>query len=205
MPASSIPTLQVPVTPDEALQRLLEGNQRFVAGTPLYPNRSIERRQEVSQGQQPWAVVLSCVDSRVPPEIVLDQGLGDLFVCRTAGQVIDSAVLGSLEFAVEEGAKLAMVIGHQSCGAVKATIQTMQSQGHAEGYIDYLVQAIKPTVQAVLQQPGDVLENAVRANITLEVEQLKKQSSVISHALSAGMMKLVGARYDLNSGVVTLI
>jgi carbonic anhydrase len=142
------------------------------------------------------------VDSRVPPEIVFDQGLGDLFVARSAGQVIDDAVLGSVEFAVEEGAKLVVVLGHQSCGAVKATIQVMEQGGHADGQIEVLVDAIKPAVEIAKTQAGDLLDNAVRANVALELRQLQSISPIISHALDNGSIRLVGARYDLGTGIV---
>jgi carbonic anhydrase len=192
-------------TPDDALNNLMAGNARYMQGSPIHPNQSAERQAEVAQGQHPWAAILGCIDSRVPPELVFDQGLGDLFVARTAGQVIDNVVLGSLEFAVEEGVKLIMVLGHQSCGAVNATIQTLQTNGHAEGQIATLVEAIKPAVIEAQSQPGDLLDNAVRANVALEVEYLKSSSQVISQALGQGTIELVGARYDLGTGAVNVI
>jgi carbonic anhydrase len=128
-----------------------------------------------------------------------------MFVARTAGQVIDNVVMGSLEFAVEEGVKLVMVLGHQSCGAVKATIGTLQTNGHPEGQIAALVEAIKPAVLEAQSQPGDLLDNSVRANVILEVEYLKSSSELISHAISDGAIKLVGVRYDLGTGTVDLI
>lgn len=145
------------------------------------------------------------MDSRVPPELVFDQGLGDLFVVRTAGQVIDNVVLGSLEYAVEEGVKLVMVLGHQSCGAVKATIQVLQTNGHADGQIETLVEAIKPAVLEAQFQQGDLLDNAVSTNVALEVEYLKSSSQIISHALDQGTIGLVGARYDLGTGAVSVM
>jgi carbonic anhydrase len=148
---------------------------------------------------------MGCIDSRVPPELVFDQGLGDLFVARTAGQVIDNVILGSLEFAVEEGVKLIMVLGHQNCGAVKATIQTLQTNGHAEGQIGTLVEAIKPAVIQAQSQPGDLLDNSVRANVALEVKYLKSSSQIISHALDHNAIKVVGAIYDLATGAVSLL
>jgi carbonic anhydrase len=199
------PAGPVPTTPDDALNNLLAGNARYVQGAPIHPNQSAERQAEVAQGQHPWAAILGCMDSRVPPEIVFDQGLGDLFVARTAGQVIDNVVLGSLEYAVEDGVKLVMVLGHQSCGAVKATIQVLQTNGHADGQIETLVEAIKPAVIAAQSQPGDLLDNSVRANVMLEVEYLKSSSQIISHALDGGAIKLVGARYDLQSGAVSIL
>jgi carbonic anhydrase len=192
-------------TPDDALNNLMAGNARYMQGSPIHPNQSAERQAEVAQGQHPWAAILGCIDSRVPPELVFDQGLGDLFVARTAGQVIDNVVLGSLEFAVEEGVKLIMVLGHQSCGAVKATIQTLQTNGHAEGQIAALVEAIKPAVIEAQSQPGDILDNSVRANVTLEVEYLKSSSQIISHAVDQGTIGVVGARYDLGTGAVSVI
>jgi carbonic anhydrase len=192
-------------TPDDALNNLMAGNARYMQGSPIHPNQSAERQAEVAQGQHPWAAILGCIDSRVPPELVFDQGLGDLFVARTAGQVIDNVVLGSLEFAVEEGVKLIMVLGHQSCGAVNATIQTLQTNGHAEGQIATLVEAIKPAVIEAQSQSGDLLDNAVRANVALEVEYLKSSSQIISQALGQGTIGLVGARYDLGTGAVNVI
>jgi len=192
-------------TPDDALNRLMAGNQRYMQGSPTHPNQSAERQAEVAQGQHPWAAILGCIDSRAPPELIFDQGLGDFFVARTAGQVIDNVVLGSLEFAIEEGVKLVMVLGHQSCGAVNATINTIQSHGHPEGQIATLVQAITPAVLQAESQPGDLLDNSVKANVALEVQYLKSSSTIISGAVDEGAIKLVGARYDLQTGAVNLL
>lgn len=114
-------------------------------------------------------------------------------------------MLGSLEFGVEEGPKLIMVLGHQNCGAVKATIQTMQGNGHAEEHIDFLVQAIKPAVENARLHPGDLMDNTVRANVLLQVDRLKSSSSIISHAVESSSVGLVGARYDLGTGLVEII
>lgn len=206
-PPAPAPQLQSVTNPDEALQRLLEGNQRFITGSLIHPNQSTlaQVRQELANGQMPWTTILGCIDSRVPPEIVFDQGLGDLFVARTAGQVIDDAVLGSIEYTVEEGAKLIVVLGHQSCGAVKATIDTLKQNGHADGHIAALVQAITPAVEMASTQPGDLIDNAVRANVILEVQQLVSSSDIISHAVQDGSIKLAGARYDLSTGAVQVL
>lgn len=192
-------------TPSDALNNLMAGNTRFMQGSPIHPNQSAERQAEVAQGQQPWAAILGCMDSRVPPELVFDQGLGDLFVARTAGQVIDNFVIGSLEYAVEEGVKLVMVLGHQSCGAVKATIQTLQTNGHAEGQIAALVEAIKPAVMEAQFEPGDLLNNSIMVNVTLEIEYLKSSSQIISQGLAQGSIGLVGAIYDLGTGAVNVM
>ncbi len=141
----------------------------------------------------------------MPPELVFDQGLGDLYVARTAGQVIDNVVIGSLEYAVEHGAKLMMVLGHQSCGAVIATIEVLQSNGHADGQIETLVEAIKPAVMEAQSESGDLIDNSIRANVMLEAAYLQSSSQIISHALENGEIKLVGAYYDLHNGTVTII
>lgn len=135
---------------------------------------------------------------------MFDQGLGDIFAARTAGQVSDDAVLGSIEFAVEEGVKLVMVLGHQNCGAVKATIQTLESGGHADGHIQALVEAIRPAFEQAKGLAGDLVDNTVRANIALQVASLKK-NEIVSHALDLGAINLVGARYDLQTGKVEVI
>jgi carbonic anhydrase len=128
-----------------------------------------------------------------------------MFVARSAGQVIDHAVLGSLEFAVEEGVKLVMVLGHQSCGAVKAAIQSIQTGSLPEDQIAFLVEAIKPAVIKAQSEPGDLVDNSVTANVMLEIEYLLSSSSIISHAVDQGAVKVVGARYDLGTGAVELL
>jgi len=174
---------------DEALQRLLEGNQRFAANKSIDLNESQSRRTEVAQGQSPFATIFSCVDSRVPPELIFDRGLGDLFVIRTAGQVIDNAVLGSLEFGVAElKIPLLMVLGHEKCGAVKATVEAVEKNATAEAEINWLVDGIRPAVEAAKSQSGDLLDNAVNANISLTVERLKG-SAILSEALEKGNSK----------------
>ncbi len=193
-----------PATPAEALRLLLEGNQRFVSGsTVVDPNQSAQLRTELASGQSPWAIVLGCVDSRVPPELVFDLSLGDIFVARTAGQVIDDAVVGSIEFGIEEFStvKLVIVLGHQNCGAVKAAIEVVQSNGHAPGKIQNIVDAIKPAIELAQAQPGDLVDNTVRTNIDIQVKSLKS-NDVISHAIDAGSVGVVGARYDLATGQV---
>lgn len=147
--SSGADPFEMPVeTPEEAITRLLEGNARFVRGKSTTINESAERRTKVAERQRPFATVFSCVDSRVPPELVFDRGLGDLFVIRTAGNVVDSAVMGSLEYgAYELEIPLLLVLGHKKCGAVKATMETIESGGKAEGSIAYLVEAIRPAVE----------------------------------------------------------
>ena len=189
---------------DEALQRLLEGNQRYAANRSTDLNESQSRRAELAKGQSPFATIFSCVDSRVPPELIFDRGLGDLFVIRTAGQVIDKAVLGSLEFGVAElKIPLLLVLGHEKCGAVKATIEAVENNAEAEAEINWLVDGIRPAVEAAKEQSGDLLDNAVKANVGLTVERLKG-SPILSEAINKGELKIVGARYDLDTGIVEI-
>jgi carbonic anhydrase len=190
---------------DQALQRLMDGNKRYVANKSIDLNESESRRVEVAAGQKPFATIFSCIDSRVPPELVFDRGLGDLFVIRTAGQVVDSAVLGSLEFTVAEvHVPLVMVLGHENCGAVKATVETVAANVKAEAEINYLVEGIRPAVEKVHGQSGDEIDNVVRANVELVVDRLK-ESPILSEAIEKSALKIVGARYDLNTGAVELI
>ena len=188
---------------EQALQRLLEGNRRYVASRPAL-DMSPRRRIEVAQGQKPFATVFGCVDSRVPPELIFDQGLGDLFVIRTAGEVLDQAALGSLEFGVAElQIPVMVVLGHAHCGAVKAAIDVLSGQGEAEGDIEYLVEAMAPAVEQGKRQGGDLWEQAGRAQISLQVEKLKR-SPVLGTAVEDGTLKVLGAWYDLETGLVEI-
>jgi carbonic anhydrase len=191
----------VPVpTGDQALRRLTEGNARFVANQADHSDEGADRRVAVSRAQHPFATVLGCVDSRVPIELVFDQGLGDLVVVRSAGGVLDRSVTGSLEFGVAElGTPLLVVLGHQRCGAVDATIKAVD----AEGDINYLINALQPAVRQVAGRPGDRLTNAVHANVDLVLAQLRK-STVISPLEKSGKLKLVGAYYELDTGKVLI-
>ena len=162
---------QKDITPDQALQSLIEGNQRFVTRKRRNPNQTQTRLVEVAKVQKPFASILGCADSRVPSEIVFDQGFGDLFVCRIAGNVATSEEIGSLEFgSLVLGSKVIMVLGHERCGAVDATIKGAQ----VPGQIGSLIDAIKPSVEKSKNLPGDKLENACKANILMQVEKLNE-------------------------------
>jgi carbonic anhydrase len=192
------------VTAAEALQHLLEGNRRYSTNRATHLNQTLARRIEVAQAQSPFAIILGCVDSRVPPEIIFDRGLGDLLVIRTAGQVIDRTVLGSIEFGVAEmGVPLIMVLGHERCGAIKTTIEVLEKGLDAPGQIEMVVESIRPAVEKTKGQPGNLLENAVRANIELTVSRLKA-SPILAEAIAKNQLKIVGARYDLDTGAVAL-
>lgn len=187
--------------PDTALQKLLEGNQRFVQHRPQYPDQSALRLKEVAQAQQPFATILSCADSRVPPEILFDQGIGDIFDVRIAGNIATSAAIGSIEYAVEMlGSPLLMVLGHERCGAVTAAIQNKPLPGE----ISTFVTAILPVVDQVKTEPGDLVDNAVTANVRYQIEQLLR-SPLLTARSQLGKLKIVGGRYDLDTGKVSLI
>lgn len=190
-------------TGEQALQRLREGNERFAANHALHTDEGTERRVAVSKAQHPFATVLGCVDSRVPIELVFDRGLGDLVVVRSAGGVLDKSVTGSLEFGIAElGTPLLVVLGHQRCGALDATIKALDSKHpEAEGEIGYLVEALSPAVKQVAGHAGDRLANAVHANVDLVLAQLRK-STVIGPLEKAGKVKLAGAYYELDTGKV---
>ncbi|HEY2103848.1 MAG TPA: carbonic anhydrase [Chthoniobacterales bacterium] len=191
-----------PAVTDPALQRLQEGNGRFVADKPSRTGSFAERRTEVARDQKPFAIVVSCSDSRVGPEVIFDQGLGDIFVVRTAGNVVGGIELGSVEYAVEHlGASLIMVLGHSRCGAVAAAV----SGGEMHGNLSSVVDPIKPAVEKVKGQPGDPTENAMRENVRQTVMQLKNDSPVLTDALKAGKLRIIGARYDLDTGRVELL
>jgi carbonic anhydrase len=197
------PTAEPDVTSaDEALKRLKDGNQRYVANKTVDPNQTEKRRVELAKGQHPFATILGCVDSRVPPELIFDRGLGDLFVIRTAGQVLDKAVVGSIEFGVAElKIPLLVVLGHENCGAVKATIQAIDENAKAEGSIEYLVEGITPAVEKAKGKTGDNVDNVVRANLEIIVGRLN-ESSILAEAVKEGKLKIVGGRYDLDTGAV---
>ena len=190
------------VSADSARQKLVDGNRRYVEGTMTHPDQTADRRGEVAKGQHPFAAIVSCADSRVPPEVVFDQGLGDLFVIRVAGNIADDAALGSLEYAVEHlGVGYIMVLGHERCGAVDATLKG----GEAPGHIGTLVREIQPAVKSVKGKDGDPLDNAVRANISAVVKKLKAAGPILSARVKSGTLTVVGAHYDLDDGAVSIL
>jgi carbonic anhydrase len=189
------------VTPDKALQELLDGNQRFVQAKRRNPNQTQSRLVEVAKGQKPFASILGCADSRVPSEIVFDQGLGDLFVCRVAGNIATPEEIGSLEFgSLVLGSKVIIVMGHERCGAVDAALKGAE----VPGQIGSLLAAIKPSVESSKEQSGDKLENACKANILAQVKKLKS-SSVLSKLIDEEKLKIVGGYYDLDTGRISVV
>jgi carbonic anhydrase len=188
------------LSPQGALEKLLGGNARFVSQRRLYPDQSLARVLAVAQSQHPFAALLSCADSRVSPEILFDTGIGDLFDVRLAGNVVTPESLGSLEYAVAVlQTKLIVVLGHERCGAVTAAL----AQEKVPGAIGSLVAAINPGILGL--QGGDLLEQAVVANIRYQVGLIKARSPLLAERLGRGELQLVGARYDLDTGRVTIV
>ena len=192
---------ETPLTPDAALQLLIDGNQRFVQARREKPNQTWTRIAEVAPSQKPFAAILGCADSRVPVEIIFDRGFGDIFVDRVAGNVATPEEIGSLEFGtLILGAKVLMVLAHERCGAVKAAI----TGGTLPGDIGSLTAAIQPAVDSTINQPGDRVANAVKANARLQANRLKA-SPVINQLIQEGKLKIVPAYYDLDTGAVEIV
>ena len=191
------------VLPAEARCRLIDGNARFVSGCTQHPRQTPNRRTELANTQRPFAVVLGCSDSRTGPEILFDQGLGDLFVLRGAGNVIDDHTLGSIEYAVEHlQSRLIVVLGHERCGAIAAARDTVAAKGHAEGHIESIVAAIRPAVEATAGQDADA---TCKANIRNQVHAIETTEPMLKRMVEKGEVKVVGAYYDLDTGVVTFL
>jgi carbonic anhydrase len=193
-------------TPDAAVNRLLEGNSRYVAGKMNERDFSSGRAAR-AQGQAPFAAILGCGDSRVAPELAFDQGPGELFVVRVAGNFMTPDGLGSLEFgAAVLGTKAIMVLGHTSCGAVNATVDALQKGNDLPGHIADIVKAMKPGIEPVLKQPGaDLYQRAVVANVRYNVQRLQEAKPILADMVAAKKLRVVGAVYDLPTGKVSLV
>ncbi len=218
------------VSPAEAMSRIKEGNARFTASNPQHPHESSDersymaknsyenagvislgmtseqaakRRAELTKSQHPFAIILSCSDSRVPPEIVFDQGLGDLFGIRVAGNVLNDEGLGSIEYGVDVlGARLIVVLGHQSCGAVDAAMKTVAAKGKAPGHIQSLVTAIKPVVEST---PKADLDTMIKANVKHVVDALRSSTPILKARVDSGDVQVIGGYYTLDTGAVTFL
>jgi carbonic anhydrase len=194
---------QPAVAPAEAISKLKEGNGRYTSGNLEHPGQTTERRSDLAKSQHPFAVIVSCSDSRVPPEIVFDQGLGDLFIFRVAGNVIDDHGLGSIEYAVDHlNVRLIVVLGHQSCGAVQAAKETIAAKGKAPGHIESLVTAIKPAVEATAK---DDLDTTIKANVKHVVQALRSSTPVLKPKVDSNELSVVGAYYSLDTGAVSFL
>jgi carbonic anhydrase len=200
------PKPQNVVSPDAALERLMEGNERYVDGVARRHDFKHEREALVG-GQNPYAAVLSCADSRIAPEYAFDTGRGDLFVCRVAGNFAGTENIASLEYAVAVlGAPLILVLGHDSCGAIDATLKAIKDNKPPPGHIPSLVDALAPAAKAAMQQGGDdVLGKAIRQNVIDNVAKLKSATPILSAAVEQGKLKVVGGIYRLANGKVDLL
>jgi carbonic anhydrase len=198
------------ISATEALERLREGNRRFVAGVrSLATLLSETRRDELVSGQEPFAVILGCSDSRVPVEIVFDQGLGHLFVIRVAGNVVAASQIGSVEFAAERfGTRLVVVLGHSRCGAVQATLEELQRPGEKQSrHLRSIVDRIRPAVEGLLatgirNDPEALMRQAVRANVRVAANSLRHGSEVLETLIETDGLLVVGAEYSLETGAV---
>jgi carbonic anhydrase len=193
------------VSPDVALERLMAGNKRYVEGVARRHDFKAER-EALSAGQNPFAGILSCADSRVAPEYAFDTGRGDLFVVRVAGNFATDDGIASFEYAAQVlSTPLIMVLGHEACGAVSATIKSIKDNTTLPGHLPALVTSLSPAVKAVLDKPGDTLNNAIRQNVILNVEKLKTAAPILSKAVEDKRVHVVGAVYNLANGRVELV
>jgi carbonic anhydrase len=196
------PKPQNVISPDAALDRLMKGNGRYIRGTTLRHDFAHER-EALSAGQNPFAAILSCADSRIAPELCFDTARGDLFVCRVAGNFASDEMVASLEYAVQVlKTPLIMVLGHEACGAVDATIKSVKDGSTLPGHLPSLVAALKPAVDAVQGQSGDMLVNAIRRNVLLNVDKLKNAAPILSAFAGDNKIRLVGGIYELRTGKV---
>ncbi len=193
-------------TPDAALALLREGNARYAANTPQERDFSAGRANR-EKGQKPFAAILSCADSRVAPELAFDQGPGDLFVVRVAGNFVTTEGLGSLEFgAAVLGTPLILVLGHNKCGAVNATIEALQKGNNLPGHIADLVEAMKPGIAPIVREGGDDLAaRAVIANVKYNVERLRTATPILSDLVTRDKLRIVGGVYGLSTGIVEIV
>lgn len=199
-----------PMTSDEALRELMAGNKRFInTMNESCMQSTLEHRMKVAEGQNPFAIILACADSRVPPEIIFDQWIGDLFVVRVAGNIVtpqNYGILGSIEYGVNVlGVNLIMVLGHSRCGAVEGAIKALKAGTTFPGSIGTIVQAIQPSVERAKSEPGDLLQNAILDNVRLGVSRINGADPVIAPMVREGKVKVVGGNYDLVSGEVSLV
>ncbi len=191
--------------PDAAFDRLMKGNARYVEGVSMRHDFRHER-EALSKGQNPYAAILSCADSRIAPEYCFDAARGDLFVCRVAGNFATEEIIASLEYGVQVlNTPLIMVLGHDSCGALDATIKSIKDGTTLPGHLPSLVHALTPAVQAAQGQPGDLLTNAIRGNVAMTVDKLKTTSPILKSFVDDKKIRVVGGVYKLSTGRVELL
>ncbi|MDY6880970.1 MAG: carbonic anhydrase [Desulfatiglans sp.] len=190
------------LTGDQALERLIEGNKRYAMSRQKHPHQGPTRRAELCGGQNPFAVILGCADSRIPPELIFDQGLGDLFVVRVAGNIIDDVVLGSIEYAaLHLCTPLIIVLGHSQCGAISATVQGEEFEGH----LSSLATAIQPVLNTIQASPGERVDQTAKANAKMISEKIRQSTPVLSRLVGEAGLKVIAAFYDLDTGLVEIL
>jgi carbonic anhydrase len=198
--AGETPKPQNVLSPDEALERLKKGNERYVEGVMKRHDFGMERGV-LAGGQNPYAGILSCADSRIAPEYAFDSGRGDLFVVRVAGNFAEENGVASFEYAVKFlGTTLLVVLGHEKCGAVDAAVKTVKDGAELPGHLPQLVEHIRPAVKTAMAEPGDLLANAIRENVLLNVENLKTASPILSDYVAQNKIRVVGGIYKLKDG-----
>jgi carbonic anhydrase len=203
--AKAPPKPQNVVSPDASLELLVKGNKRYVDGVARRHDFKTEREALVG-GQNPYAGILSCADSRIAPEYAFDSGRGDLFVCRVAGNFANDDTIASMEYAVAIlGMPLVMVLGHDACGAIDATIKSLKDNTTLPGHLPSLVSSLTPAVKAVSGKPGDQLDNAIRQNVIDNVAKLKSATPILNSAVEQGKLKVVGGIYRLKDGRVEMV
>lgn len=188
------------LSPERAYQKLMDGNKRYVIGKLQHPNQTLERRKEAAAGQAPFAAILTCSDSRVPAELIFDAGIGDVFSVENAGNYADSYGKASIQYAIAHlNVPVVMVLGHSKCGAVTATKSIVESHGAVEKGLEPIVESIKPAVEAVKGKAGDWVDNAIRQNVQMMVQDLR---GLVAQLGKEGDCQVVGAYYDIERGTV---
>ncbi|MEU4930467.1 carbonic anhydrase [Streptomyces yokosukanensis] len=195
-----------PTTPATAFARLMDGNERWVSGRLQHPDRDPDRRQLVAQEQEPFGSVLSCIDSRVPPELLFDTGLGDLYVMRTGGQAVGPVVTGSVEYGpMTSATPLIVVLGHQRCGAIKAAYQSLHDSKPLPGNLQAIVKALRPAYEQAVKEGGaDPVETMTRAQVKLTATELRANAD-LAPLVRKGSLAVVGAYYSLDTGKVEVL
>jgi carbonic anhydrase len=195
------------VTPDEALAKLKAGNEKYISAPQVCAVDLANQRGQVANGQTPWATIIACSDSRVPPELLFGGlGLGEIFVARNAGNMVDTATMGTIEYGAEHlGIPLVVVMGHEKCGAVAAACEVVEKHTKLPGSIGPMVDAIVPAAKAVRGKPGDFVDNAVRESAKRTALKVATKSEIVSHLIKDKKVKVVAARYDLDDGRVEFL
>jgi carbonic anhydrase len=195
------------VSPDEAVARLKAGNEKYLTAPQLCSTDLANQRAKVANGQTPWATIITCSDSRVPPELLFGGvGLGEIFVARNAGNMVDTATMGTIEYGAEHlGIPLVVIMGHEQCGAVAAACEVIEKHVKLPGAIGPMVNAIVPAAKAVYGKPGDFIDNTVRESAKRTATKVATKSEIVSHLVKEGKVKVLAARYDLNDGRVEFL